>query len=236
METNFSQALLDPEVKQKIHDLSESIASEVAKEAPPDPLNPKERLQIQVQTDVEKSLIAYFESIAVGAKELMNALNALKEAEPTLFTENFDAQLLQLREQMANIGENPTQSPRECCGISDETMQIFHQAAAHVNHSEDYDKAAAVYSFLTYLDPDVPAYWIGYGNAHYFLKNFEQALTAYEKAIELAPQVPELYCYAAHCHSEMGKVDKALDLLDQMPEQKEKNQQVEDLKQYFKEH
>lgn len=233
---------LDEENLQKIHEMSETIATQLVEDIPPDPLHPKEMQKEKIQLTTEQNIKEFFEFFATGARELMVALLHLRETEPDLFPEQFDAQLEQLGEGLGNMGINPeeTKSPRELCGITNETMQVFNRAAADLYVNQEYDKSAAVYSFLTFIEPYEPAYWIGYGNSEYFLKDYGKALNQYESAIELAPNVPDFYFYSAHCYKELGQVNKSIEIMDQViqvidkePSIKHRKEQAELLKQYF---
>lgn len=236
------QTLLNEENLQKIHEMSETIAIQLADDAPPDPFQPKDVVKNKLQIDTENQIKEFFENLAFGAQELMRSILRLKETEPELYTEQLEAQMDQLGEGLVAMADNPdeTRSPRQLCSISDETMKVFNRAAEDLYVHQEYDKSAAVYSFLTFIEPNETGYWIGCGNSDYFLKNYDLALQSYESAIELAPNVPDFYFYRAHCYKELGQVsksleciDQALQIIDQDPSLKERRAQAEQLKQYF---
>ncbi|MCE5316391.1 MAG: tetratricopeptide repeat protein [Parachlamydia sp.] len=238
------QALLSEENLQKIHEMSETIATQLVDDTPPDPMQPKDFVKNKLQIDTENQIKRFFEQLAFGAQELMRSILHLKETEPELYTEQLEAQMEQLGEGLVAVADNPdeTRSPRQLCAISDETMHVFNRAAEELYVHQEYDKSAAVYSFLAFIEPNETGYWIGCGNSDYFVKNYDRALESYESAIELAPKVPDFYFYCAHCYKELGQVSKSLELIDQALQiidqdlaLKERREQAEQLKQYFSE-
>lgn len=238
------KSLLNEENLQQIHEMSETITTQLLEDTPPDPLHPQAFAREKLQIETENQIKEFFEKLALGAKELMVAVLQLKETDPELYTEQLEDQMEQLGESLVVLGDNPedTRSPRELSGITDETMTVFNGLAAKLYANQEYDKSAAVYSFLAFIEPNQPAYWIGSGNSDYYLKNYEKAIKSYEKAIELVPSVPDFYFYCAHCYKELGQVNKSLELVDQAlrvidqdPALQEIRAQAEQIKQYFEE-
>src|SRR5262249_50209612 len=145
MEDHSNKSLLDPEIQTRIHDLSQNIATKIADDAVPDPLHPKALLKNQIQLEMETQIKQYFEMFVKGVKELMLALHRLSEKEPELFSQQIEAQLDQLGHGLGKLDENvvETKSPKEQCGLTEETMNAFNRAAADLYENQQYDKSAA---------------------------------------------------------------------------------------------
>lgn len=234
--------ILDEETKQHIQEMSKTMAEKMAEDAPPDPLHPKELLKKQLQIEMQTKITEFFERFVIGVKELVFNLIKLSENEPELYSDEIVAQMDKLGEGLESLGENPdeTRSPREVCGLTNDTMKAFNRAVADLYENKQYEKSSAVYSFLSFLDPDEPAYWLGYGNSEYFCKRYENALRAYESAAIMDPGDPHCHLYSAHCHNELNQVDlalesvdKALEIIKKDPAMKEWEEPAEQLKLYL---
>lgn len=238
------QNILDQITHKNIHEMAESIAIRLADDAPPDPLHPKELLKKQIQIDMQTTITQFFETFVVGIKELLTTLARLSVMEPELFSDEISAQFDKIGDGISKLSENPddTKSLREMSGITNETIKAFNRAVSDLYEKKQYDKASAVYSFLTFLDPNEPAYWLGLGNSEFFQKNYEKALSAYSSVISLNTQNPVAQFYSAHCYLAMDQTDKAIEMADQAleviknipssAEQKEQKEQAEQFKIY----
>jgi tetratricopeptide (TPR) repeat protein len=219
------KAILDEETQKKIEDISSSIAEKQANEAPPDPLHPKELLKKQIQLETQAKITEFFENFTIGVRELVYALIEVEKSDPSIKADVILSQLEKLGEVLSAMAENPveTKSPREVCGFTEETMKVLDRAVATIYESKEYEKASAVYTFLSYLDPGESTYWVGYGNSEFFLAHYSNALKGYETAVANAPDYVPYQFYLAHCYKELKQIDKAIDIVDQSLENIKKN-------------
>lgn len=235
---------LDPDTQRHIEEMAIAVAERQAAEAPPDPLHPKELIRRRVQAEVQQQITEFFENFVKGLKELVTTLNELSQEDPKYYSEDVIAQLDKLSEGLTLLGENPedNRSPREVAGITQDTMIIFNKAAAHLYEKKEYDKSSAVYSFLAFIDPGEPAYWMGSGNSEYFQQHYDKALANYKTVGEIDPQDPHCHFYSAHCYHELNENDKAIEsansaieVIKRNPSLKEWLEQAEGLKEFLKE-
>ncbi len=239
-----STNILDDNTHKQIHALAVSMAARLAADAPPDPLHPKQLLEEQLQLKIEQQILEFFERYVAGIKELMLSLITMRQTHPDIDLGEIFTELDKLGKGFSQLGQNPeeTRSLRQICGISETAVQIFNDTVTEIYDKKEYERAAKMYAFLSFLEPNEPAYWLGYGNCEFFGQRYEKALPAYEMAVRLDGNEPLHHFYLAHCYHELnqkeqavGEVEKALALIKSQPERKERIAQAEQLKLYFNE-
>lgn len=148
-----------------------------------------------------------------GAKRLPEFM--LSEAEATASTEE---------------GEEP--SPRS--RYTDDSIKAIYELAVDLLERRQIDKAASIFVFLIYLDPQVSWFWEGLGHCWQAGNQWEAARFAFGTAVNCDPTNPELYRSLCNCLIEMHEHDKAvaaleygLDLLRQEPKTKEISEATE---------
>lgn len=125
---------------------------------------------------------------------------------------------------------------QEILGYSDEEMEKFYQVAVALFQKEKYEKAADAFVFLTTLNPRVYVYWMGLGMCEQVREEYENALIAYEVAIETIPDDPSAYYYAGICHLRLEErllarenLKEAIYLCKQQPQNKALKESAEEL-------
>lgn len=239
---NKSTIQLDEEIQQNINSLAENFAIELSENSMPDPLHPPNFRKKQIQLEIQAKLLQFFGIIVNGVMELIFTLYQLSQNEPELYSTEIQTQLDQISIQLGSIEEDTNKTPKELCGITEETFKAFDKAVVYLFNNQEYEKASAVYAFLAFLDPADPFYWIGLGDSEFFLKHFDKALEAYESAILLAPEYVPFYFYCAHCYLELNQTDKAIDIVNKTLEMTKNNsslpewkEQAEQLRLYMSE-
>jgi tetratricopeptide (TPR) repeat protein len=127
---------------------------------------------------------------------------------------------------------------QEALGLPEASIEQFYDYAEDLLLEERFEDAAAVLFVLTLLCPDRPSVWISYGINKHHSEEYEMALSAYEHASILAPELVEPYVYAAQCAVRLEKKEVALKYLKQMEEFSkpfEKDKEILDLAKRLKE-
>lgn len=210
MTVNISN--LDPAVQQRIDQLATTAAGTEVSQTPPNPLTPTNYLQAKVEAQIKQQFNRFLKRIQLGLQELHATLMQLYE---THKDSSFEEALKHFKSL-----ENPAEvkgkrTPKESYGLSNSTMQAFNKAASYLYESKEYEKAVGVYTFLSYLDPNEAAFWLGLGNAEYYCRCYEAALVAYEAAAEADPNDPQHFLFSSHCYDELGQIEKAIKCTDQ---------------------
>lgn len=239
-----ANSLLSENTQKQIHALAVSIATRIVDNEPPHTLQSKNLLQTQLELQLEQQIIAFFERYAAGIKELMASLIVMHKTHPDIDLGEIFTELDKLGKGYSQLGQFPeeTRSLREISGVSDSAMQIFNEAVAEIYGNKEYDRALKMYAFLSFLEPNEPAYWLGYGNCEFFGQRYDRALPAYEMTIRLDGSNPLNHFYIAHCYHELNQkeqaveeVERAIALMKGKPEMSHYHGQAEQLKQFFSE-
>lgn len=234
--------ILDEHTQQQIHNLSISMATKLAADAPPNPMRPQNLEEQYLQDTLEKQIVTFFETYVEGLKELMASLIQFQHTQPDLDLGELFTEFDKLDKGFNKLGESPddTRSLREMSGISSNAISAFDMVVSSLYEKQEFNRAIKIYSFLSFLEPYQAAYWIGYGNCEFFQKQYEKAVPAYEMAIQLNGLNPMPHFYLAHCYHELHQreeaieaVDHALTLIKDNPEMKNWLDQAQQLKEYF---
>lgn len=125
---------------------------------------------------------------------------------------------------------------QEILGYSSEDMEHLYQSAVTLYQSEKYEKAAEAFVFLTTLNPNIYLYWMGLGISEQIREEYENAVMAYEMAIETEPMDPSAYYFAGICHLRLEErllacqnLKEAIFLASKDPAQKALKESAEEL-------
>jgi tetratricopeptide (TPR) repeat protein len=105
-------------------------------------------------------------------------------------------------------------TPQEAFGVTDQVLGMYYQAAAKYLDQGKFPEAKDAFIFLTYLNPNYPNLWLGLGVAEQHQHEFEPALNAFMKALELDPNNAACLANACQCNLGLGHKDKAKELFD----------------------
>lgn len=234
--------VLDIDTTKQIEEIANTVAENLINDIPPDPLKPKNFAKNKMKSELEEQLIDFFEINLKGLKELIETLKTLAANDSTIQLDSIFNQLENLSASMTALSSSPdeTRSLKDIAQLDEETMNRFNQAAAFLYQNKEYDKSSAVYAFLSLIDSNEPAFYLGWGNSEYFLENYNQAIKVYESLSTLDPGNPHSYFYAAHCYHALNQkiqalrcVDQALDVIKRDPALAQLKDQAEALKDYF---
>jgi len=210
MTVNISN--LDPAIQTRIDQLATNAAGNEISTVLPNPLTPTNFLQSKVEAQIKQQFNRFLKRIQIGLQELFVTLSHLYES-------NKDGAFAEALTHFKQLEEVPEvkgrRTPRESYGLSKSTMETFNNAAGYLYENKEYEKAVGVYTFLSYLDPNEAAFWLGLGNSEYYCRSYEAALVAYEAASEVNSGDPQHFLFSSHCYDELGQIEKAVKCCDQ---------------------
>lgn len=203
---------LDPAIQARIDQLASTTAGNEVSNLPPNPLTPTTYLQSKVEAQIKQQFNRFLKRIQLGLQELYTTLNLLRETSNDSAYEEALSHFKRLEDAPEVKGRR---TPKESYGLSKATMETFNKAAAFLYENKEYEKAVGAYTFLSYLDPNEAAFWLGLGNSEYYCRSYEAALVAYEAAAEVNPDDPQHFLFSSHCYDELGQLEKAIKCCDQ---------------------
>lgn len=131
---------------------------------------------------------------------------------------------------------DPTLNPQQVLSISDETLKKYYSVAFELYQEKKFSDAQDAFTFLTFLNPEYPCFWMGLGSSAQAQQDFEIAIMAYEVLEQLDPEDPPPFANAYQCYTAIGDLQKAnecyqkfLSLSNNKPEY---NQLMEQIQQY----
>jgi len=89
---------------------------------------------------------------------------------------------------------------------------LFEKSLALIKHKE-YDEAENIVKQLIEKNPDKEALYLTLGNIYSFKNKKQQALDAYEKASQIAPENPDSYSNIGLIYKQQGDLEKAISYL-----------------------
>jgi len=181
----------------------------------------KERAKLEFIKTLQRSK----ETLENGVHELFKALAVLSKSDATLFSSKLGNELAELVQFCSSLDDEEElekyakatledKSVQELCNISNETLVHFYNAAAYLYAREQYEQALAVFAVLILLNPKHSQFWLGSGNAAYFLHQYPIALQAYTMCAITNPFELRCHLYASRCHEALGQIDQAINALD----------------------
>lgn len=106
-------------------------------------------------------------------------------------------------------------STMEILEISKEDfLTLYNMASDELNHA-NYQIAADMFTFLNWLHPMMYYCWINLGLAESMLGRHSEAKEIFHSCLELFPEEPILYIYAANNSYMLNEMDEAKELLKQ---------------------
>lgn len=78
-------------------------------------------------------------------------------------------------------------------------------------NEQDYNKAAEIMSYLVLVEIHNPKFYILLGNAQFQLKNYDQAMAAYQMSVYLLETDPLPHLLIGRCFFLKNEIDKARD-------------------------
>lgn len=103
---------------------------------------------------------------------------------------------------------------QEIIGYSTDTMDKFYSAAYNLFQQQEYQKAADAFVFLTTLNPNIHAYWLGLGMSEQLCGGYHGALLAYAMAILTDVENPAPHYHSASCYRILQDSVSALQSLE----------------------
>ncbi|MGE5297958.1 MAG: tetratricopeptide repeat protein [Acidobacteriaceae bacterium] len=76
--------------------------------------------------------------------------------------------------------------------------------------NKNYEEAAETFKFLSLKQPGRDVYWSNLGISSYCLKNYQEAIGAYEQALKINSKVPARWINLALCFEALEQHDKAV--------------------------
>lgn len=123
---------------------------------------------------------------------------------------------------------------QELMGYDQGLMDRQYKIASDLYHQADYKNAAAVFSYLTTLNPYDYRFWMGLGFAKQSERLYEEAIVSYTAAGAIDPEQPLPYLHAAQCfyalqlkEMSLENLQKALEVAKSKPEHQETYRKAE---------
>jgi tetratricopeptide (TPR) repeat protein len=96
----------------------------------------------------------------------------------------------------------------------DATVQSYSRAAEEALSRKDPDAAIAALEKLTHLTPNDPQVYANLGAVYYTQGRYPQAAKAYQTALRLDPNLPQVPLMLGMCDMELGQPKEAIPLLE----------------------
>ncbi len=190
-----------------IDQIAADWAEEVAQETPVDPSKsflPAGAQKERLKGEFTQVLNTHFTTFATGINQLLDRLEQLIDAKNPEIDEKIYADILN------KMSEKKTEE-----GFTEDELKICFLAAVDLYNNKEYEQAADVFYVLTVFDPTRPLFWKCLGSAKFFGNNFKDAFDAYAMAFKINPQDPECLLYQARCLQNEGRIQEAIDTLQQ---------------------
>jgi tetratricopeptide (TPR) repeat protein len=126
-------------------------------------------------------------------------------------------QYLSQRFSIGENGEPPT--VQRLWGISDDSLLHIYNLGRQLLEDEQFDQADAVFTVLSYLNPNIPEYALGKGIALYSIGNYKDAAEMLQVAKTLLPNKVAPFLYSALCQTVLQnteEVDKDLAAIEEI--------------------
>ncbi len=214
---------INDEIEKTAFHLAEMVIQE-AKEIE-QKLLPEAAEKEKARLEFVKTLQRSKQTLETGVQELFKALSLLAKNDAKIFTSKLGKDLGELVQFCAAIDEEEElleyadavlqdEAIQDLCDISHETLMHFYNAAAYLYSREQYEQALSVFSILILLNPKHALFWLGSGNAAYFLHQYPVAIQAYNMCAITNPYELRCHLYASRCHEALGDFDQAIHSLD----------------------
>lgn len=81
--------------------------------------------------------------------------------------------------------EEATQDLQHALGISNTSMRLWYRIANDQYQREQFEQAGDIFTLLTILNPLMETFWLGLGGTHQMLGEYQEAMNAYDIAIDV---------------------------------------------------
>jgi len=186
-------------------DVAHNLASQLA-EDPAGSLMPKSgtiqpqiRREMQAsQTTLKRGCLAIFQALQeqVDGVEVDIAHDFMKLLELTSFACQKRSEFIE------NLDSGKT--IQQIGGVSDATLEKMYQAAKKLYEEGRFQESADAFCFLTLLNSQKFAFWLGYANSQYQLQNFDAALEGYAFVTKLNPDDYVSHLFSSECYRALG--------------------------------
>jgi type III secretion system low calcium response chaperone LcrH/SycD len=213
--------VIDQEFHEAAVDLANIIAEEEA--AKPNQVLSKKALEERFQKELENGFATYRKRLENGAFQVMKALNELSKRDSAMTSIDVLDDINRLAGISRTIAGKEAEffeesegdiSLQEIAKVSSATMEKMYLAAKYLYDQQQFKEAADAFGFLTALNADNHAFWLGLGNSEYLCKNYEEALYALAFACQANPDDPNCHIISCRCYEELGEKDNAINALD----------------------
>lgn len=98
----------------------------------------------------------------------------------------------------------------EALGLTNKEAEKIYSHGKKLYDSGKYKDALAVFSILTLMNPNMPAYLYGLASSCYMLKNLEEAIEAFLEYAAIVPEDPMPYYYVSNCYEKKNDLFSAM--------------------------
>lgn len=101
-------------------------------------------------------------------------------------------------------------TPAESLGFDAPAMTSVERMAVGYYRARRYDAAAAIYGFLIQMEPERASAWRGLGACAQAMREYELAMQAFERAVDLAPDDLINQVFLGECLCQLGRRDEGV--------------------------
>ena len=119
-------------------------------------------------------------------------------------------------------------SLQDIAGISNASLEKMYKAAKYLFDQQRFEEAADAFGFLTMLNSQKFAFWLGLGNSEFQLKKYKAALWAYAFVCRVNPADYYSHIFSCRCYEALDELENAMNalelalyVLEDIPENKE---------------
>ena len=113
---------------------------------------------------------------------------------------------------LEQLGQN--KSFLDIAHVDPSTFEKMYQAAKKLYDEKHFDASADAFGFLTILNSQNFACWMGLANSEFFQKHYEPALFAYAYSYQLNPADPICHLFSSRCYEEINELENAINAID----------------------
>ena len=205
------EVVLDPQFEASITSLADAVIQEEEKEFQPG----LESFQVhsnKLRQEVRDSMIAFQQKFQNGYEIISKWLENHNLENPEIAQDNLA--ILDDSEKFSSQ-INAGVYIYQILGISDDTLINFYRAAYDLAQNKDYQKSRDAFFFLITIAPDVADFWLGLSICTTQLKEYDQALDASLRTIELDPSRAAAYQNALFIYNTTNAPEKVSQLCKQ---------------------
>lgn len=208
-----------------LHQIAAEAAILMAEEESKKPNQPlsKNAQKERFEKQLEGELMLFKRRMEDGAFWIVQTLHDLAEKDREMFSEEV-IQDLGCLVGLSDIIENKqelfyTQMMQEKCfqeiaGVSDSSLEKMYQAAKSLYEQKNFSHSADAFGFLTILNPNRHAFWLGLANSEFYNQNYEPALFAYAFSSQVNPNDPFTHLFSCRCYEAIGEIANAVNALE----------------------